>query len=162
LFPTIYNGRPWRNDNKGIIILKNSNSTETYTGNIWVLPFFLIAFPPSRTSECEFNTFPPYQVGVYYPHSPSDEDIRTIILIKYVWFANLSGIPGQGRLQSLRNFSWIKNDTSGWLAFGRMCFNADDGEVEYHYGEYIKKRNGTVSGAPELFEAPDEIWKTHF
>lgn len=137
-----------------------------HTGKIWKSPFFSgLDFDLSIAGEgCLQGGQPPAADGIFYPTAALDEDIRSVALMMGGLFLfNKTGKPSDSILQDIRDFGWVKKRKDGWLAYSRCCYDADKGVLDFPEGsDIIKKVSGVVTGADELYNAPDEVVNTYY
>lgn len=129
----------------------------SYTAKVWKQPRHMsLNFPVNDTpgSDCTIN-YVFYAVENYsnYPFGPLDEDIRSIVLIATVNYES-----GASTYVQAKENVYMKPRRNGWIAYGRCCLDPDSGVIDYPYNsDVIKKVDGLVTDALELYDTPDEI-----
>lgn len=132
------------------------------TEYLWKVPYFSnIYFPidSSTTGDCAFAGEPSGAIGVYFPCSELDEDIRSILLLNTVHYDDLVSVQGYTQ-QKQHNI--VTPRRNGWVAFMRCCFSALYGTISYSYeSDIIIKKDGIVSDGAYLLGTPDAVLNTY-
>lgn len=140
----------------------NYPAEQDITEYLWKVPYFDNIFFPlngSTTGDCAFAGEPPGGIGVYFPCTEFDEDIRSILLLNTIHYDPSTSVQGYTQR---KQHNVIKPRRNGWVAFMRCCFSSFDGTISYTYGsDIIIKKDGVVSDGSYLLGTPDEELNTY-